>query len=926
MTPTRVVSVCVGISKYAPTLLREGERPLAHLAASAESLNALFCRMWPNTDGSRHVVLTDEAATYARVSEILKGIEARRELVILYLGGHGRRTDGSFQFLFHCDKNDGARADTPSLDALLEGLDSRCTLVLLDACYAGQYAQTSIWLRKVSSGSVRLCLSSSMPDQKSWEDAHFGLSLFAHALVDALTTSGPDARDPLTKRRIRVSGELFDSVSNAVAKHAFALKASVAQEPLLTGSLAESLYLPMVMRPVDHATEMTVFEVLVRRSRQIAVSAVAVACALMAATSWTTWRPAINASGSVELRAGPKWLSPLNVGSWSRRIELPLTLEDLNPDAQEQARNELGTHVWPGRNNGTSRWADVFVTDMLADETAARWRVLLGLDGAVDKLVNTRSPGGGPMRLRVTEDTVAAFNTATLLAAESKLLEPNASIATVWKAQWRQELSAGGCDGQEASGSAERSLLPWVRGLATAAQATDEIGFEQVEQLVKMFAGLRTAEYAAASIKSSSPHVFNRPTPDEIAALASLIEAIVASRTADGRQPISPSQRASLLALMRGNCEDIVVHVVAGLGVLGDPGAVSAWSQKVGFAASKTALRRLAMHNALPADASIRAMEAIDLVDAERGQPDDFRGRLPTYFSDLNSWLVALGDAQPLSKAALEKLLSQSTALMAAGANDAARELVRVAARSPGIAKGSFALQTRVALDAGLFKRPPLPSNESELEVFGLLARSGFPLLDSERSQVLSVLDEHERTGGAVVHFSQDDRRPEASPTSTLSAGMGLTHAMAFARAVIGAGATSSLAKNPSTTDLLHKVLRDAVAFGVRRPVLEELAAATAIAGSASSPAQSPAEQIASEICGAEDNASRSAARLTATARLALLDSRDRAAAIGSLRTLWRIEQAAECKLALAETVIAGIVEVGAWSPVVRPGRPAPAE
>jgi hypothetical protein len=363
-------------------------------------------------------------------------------------------------------------------------------LLLLDACHAGKYAEESGLFRGVASGESRICIASSLANQKSWEDSYFQRSLFSDAVAKSLT--GQSSVEP---RGRLVAGQFFERLSAEVVQHAFALKRSAPQEPIIVGAMTIPISLPTAAPRQSDKRSMTTYQVLLRRTRQIGLAALCVVLIGISVTSMATWRPAINGFGFVEVRPGPKWLSPLNIGRWRVRVETDISTTDLKdeqdyPDARAELRDESGMHLWPGLNRDrVRRWADVFIDNYLSEEAAARWRARLRYDDAVQRLT---VPGHMISTLRTTP-----LSTATKLAAESKALDPGLSTVNVWKVQWSNMIATGACDQAALSSDAKERLdgylhqdpsetIDWLSGLALTARLDDEVNFEQVIPLVKM--------------------------------------------------------------------------------------------------------------------------------------------------------------------------------------------------------------------------------------------------------------------------------------------------------------------------------------------------------------------------------------------------------------------------------------------------------
>lgn len=194
-------------------------------------------------------------------------------------------------------------------------------------------------------------------------------------------------------------------------------------------------------------------------------------------------------------------------------------------------------------------------------------------------------------------------------------------------------------------------------------------------------------------------------------------------------------------------------------------------------------------------------------------------------------------------------------------------------------------------------------------------------MLQDDQDRVDAVLKKGWSDSECPAHFSNDDKSNANSNIPNLVGGLGTTDLMAFARAVIG-DRNKRLTDNPATALLLRTCLVAALQFGVRPELIQELAAATALARSPHDSEHSLAKHMASTIRDSPHSTwIRRTEILIATAELAILDSRTRATTIDDLRTYWHEETEPESKLVLAELIIAGVVEIDKWRPILRPGQ-----
>jgi hypothetical protein len=331
MRPVRVLTVCVGISEYRSAVLESGEEPLKYLAQGAKVLSACFRDGWPDTHAT-HFEVTDEAATLNRVQTLLHAQSGSYDLFVLYLGGHGRFAASEFRFVFFGDNSEQCVAPSRVIDSLLVSVNSTCTLMLLDACFAGQYGAESQFFNGAASAVAigeRACIASSHASQKSWEDPQFRRSLFVDALLRALTADSNER-----EHTFRPISSIYVRIAADVTRHAFALKGSASQEPVIFGSREPTFELPLI-RGALSARSMTTYQILRLRVRQIMVALVAFAALTLTVISAATWRPAFDASGFIELRQGPKWLSALNVGPWATRVETDVTERDIKASQED---------------------------------------------------------------------------------------------------------------------------------------------------------------------------------------------------------------------------------------------------------------------------------------------------------------------------------------------------------------------------------------------------------------------------------------------------------------------------------------------------------------------------------------------------------------------------------------------------------------
>lgn len=592
MTPTRILTVCIGISAYRSAALDPDERPLRFPADSARDLSGYFSAIWPGP-GCRHLLLVDEAASLANIGSRLAAETDRFDFCILYLGGHARGGAGPYEFVFAGDSPAAAAGSSGVIDAIVAMPRADNVVLFLDTGNAGRYADESAFFRAASAAGARICIASCRKGQSSREDPQARRSHFADAVLGAFA-----ADNVLDRLAAGDAAGLLRGIAARLARHRTALQDDTAQEPVL---LETSRAAPArtVGRARAGSKRKRMQQLLLRRDVLLALASTSLLVVLAAGLLTLIWHPAINESGHVELRRGPGWLSFLPVHAWPPRVETDAAPADLADAAiaAGAARDfsDAGSHLWTGMNAaGVRRWSDVLLERYLDSEAAARWRVRLGYDGAVERLIAEDGSGGNGVRAAGRPLTGAA---ATGLAAEARLLDPGRPPSDVWRWHWSDSVAAGGCDGaalpDEAVARLDRYLrltdpdaaASWLRGLALTARHDDAIGMEEVARLVETFTAAHAvwrrrymggvAGEGAAAAGNGAARDVARPAAGEVDALAAVAAAIVARRLAQAQAPVGEAELARLRELLNG-CDAVAIRVLAALGRHGDPARVIA--------------------------------------------------------------------------------------------------------------------------------------------------------------------------------------------------------------------------------------------------------------------------------------------------------------------------------------------------------------
>jgi|GEM_PF-3860933 len=838
------------------------------------------------------------------------------EMFLLYLGGHGRAAGRSFEFAFYGQGKEHSAASSSQLDGLLELAGAEHVVLWLDACHAGRYAEESGFFHGPSNRRSRHCVASSTATQKSWEDPHFRRSLFADAIIRSLARSPSQAPEVLS-----IAGAFFGAVSSDVIRHAFGLKSGIAQEPLIVGASNVDLHIPTGIYSVQPPQAMSTHKALVRRVREVGISVAVAAVIFIGCLSALIWRPAINGSGFLELRPGPKWLSPLNIYAWSVRVEAEATRSDvrdesLDPQVWTDLRNESGVFLWPGSNvAGSRRWADEFVTRYLRPEAEQRWRIRLGYPNAVASL---KRAGRAPL----PADIVVGAH-ATRLAAEAKVLRPNEDSAAIWNLQWKHMFTDGECSNRPLSEQATARLgiyltpgsapefVAWIDGLTLLASLDDAIGFQHLFGIARMLTSAYAQwdrEYRAVmasdeplTVARLSTRFDERPTLEEKAAVGRLGRAILERRLATRSDALSPRERDEMLSLMQG-CEDVAVRILARLGPYAHPPAVTNWARArpVTSDLGKLALLDLANAKSLPD-------EEISWVLNTQGFNGTISERKRAFYQN-REWLIAVADHQNLPPKVVAALLKYSADRLVDNERAEAFNSLVVALHSPRAFDVELQNDTMHLVEALSASMHPSVPSAGTYELLGLIARSGGPLTQEQRKLLLELGAGDSSDHLARVSFPspEDDR----SGATRLAPGLTMSHLLAFSRFVNTSD--ESALRNDRTLPFLRQSLTDGFRAGLSIRRLREpiwAAARTHAAQNGRASAIAIREEIAAH---AADAAARRTSQEIAAATIHALPQPERDLLSSDLRALWSIEPEPEVKLSLAAVLI-GATNAELW-------------
>ena len=901
MPSPRVATLCVGISNYDPDVLKAGELPLHFAASSATELHALLQQLWPGDDSS-HILRCDHEATFEvlqRDVDAMQGIAF--DLLFVYVAGHGRVSSGGFSFVL-------SGAGTPNrvtweqLDAWFSRVGARQRVVVVDACNAGRFLDDTALVRATGTTRAAFVLAAATREQRAWEDPFLSRTLLADALHHGLTG------DISKHGPVDVPAQLFPFVSAYVTRHAYGLKDGGKQEPVWGGMAAELIAFPVGRAPAGPT--LTTRQVLIRRTRQILFAMMAVAVVFLLALLASTWRPALNESGALELRAGPKWLYFLNVGPLARRVETDIRSSDLiTPDTDatvlDRLRNEEGLHTWSGENTaGLRRWIDV-VLPWMTDEARTRWQVRLDVPGTGDRLLATGKFG---------VKTVTTPR-ATRFAAEQALLQNAPLREEAWQRQWREWMFGVPCgataipselvDRTElfANTTTPEESVAWLEDLALTARVSDAVTFEHVRTLVELFHAVYLDNDWRFDAKTMAerhltPEVVaeNRVTrlirPDwqEIMALGDLAEAVAVRRRERGAAAAPPADVRALIRAAVGPCSDWIAPALASLGPDGAPAEVTAWLRTRQSEEGYDTVLRLAQFHALPA-------HDIEWVLGTFGFGRDDAGT-KNAIAGTRKWLVSVAAHEPLPASVITELLQFARRAIARGDTATAMDALRPVAWNADVLEPGNWVALRTSLRALRAGQPLALMSAGEVELWGIATAHG--VIDPE------VTD-------AVFHSMLEGQSPpsvvfpppsEDGTTVQLAAGWSIDHLIAFAR-IAGRLPATSPYRGSRAIAFLEQACRDAFRAGVAPEPLRDVYRSLATLQLAAHPRFFASDEVRRRLGQAQDDAGRRS--VVVNTLFAYLDGLPPNVAhqrINMLRGLWKSEREPDIKYALATLIV----------------------
>ncbi len=243
----RVATLSVGICQYRHDYIADGDN-LRFAADAATSMHRYFASSWSirQEDRISHHILIDQEANRKAIEESISQIAEKGpwDIVLLYFSGHGKQSNcGQGSFLDYDSNNDQPGISGNEFSDLLDKVDSKYCLLILDCCYAaGILEGCSFFSRLPESVRARLWLCSSNKWEPSWEESELKLPVFTFCLLSALQSRHPDAKQP---DHLDLESELFPKLRDRVSSDVAQFKQGASQTPLRGGISNGPLNLPL---------------------------------------------------------------------------------------------------------------------------------------------------------------------------------------------------------------------------------------------------------------------------------------------------------------------------------------------------------------------------------------------------------------------------------------------------------------------------------------------------------------------------------------------------------------------------------------------------------------------------------------------------------------------------------------------------------
>ena len=487
-----------------------------------------------------------------------------------------------------------------------------------------------------------------------------------------------------------------------------------------------------------------------------------------------TWRPALNAKESLELRQGPKLFSIYNTMGFGPRVELPIgtdAIDELNGKLA-QIRDEVGMGYWQSRRDGIRAWG-FEVADLMRPEARLAWLARLGMLSQGD--LTTRGLAGLP---------VPFGPAASIRESERVVLAQTPSISSVlWQYEWRLPpiTHCGVSQSDDFSDYVEYLLEESddvteqrLRGIIAAAKLSNAINGEVLIRLLTLYGRVNEAwrdEYSKILGDATEPitaarisaRFRERPTFGEVRALADLARTLLTRSVYQDVPPITASQRKWLRDSL-GRCGQWTSSILASVADAEDIVHLRRWSRTQTKAAQgRIALKQLAVSAKLqPQDIHF----VLDVYGFDRDIQSTYETLVNT-----GEWLRSIAELQGLPPDVTEDLLEYASQQVDAKRLDRAdRALAILASEKGGLpdaqkSKFSMLLNRRFAASD-----LPIPT-VSEFKIAGQAEING-----TKVSMLRELWEE-----------VQSDAALSIAPKDRLGSGTPIEEMIALARLAVGA-------------------------------------------------------------------------------------------------------------------------------------------
>jgi hypothetical protein len=205
--------VAVGISNYRDHSLNDGVK---FAASDARDLTALLQQRTQGLyNATAPYLLVDNQATRENLTKAIAEIASKiqpTDIFVMYLAGHGTAIEGEYYFVpwgVTYTSEDALKRqslDTEAIRKLLASIPAKKTLLLLDTCNAGAFANSrgpadKAALSKLSRISGRALLAASETEQMCLE-GYEGHGVFTSAVLEALTKAPANERGEIEVSRL----------------------------------------------------------------------------------------------------------------------------------------------------------------------------------------------------------------------------------------------------------------------------------------------------------------------------------------------------------------------------------------------------------------------------------------------------------------------------------------------------------------------------------------------------------------------------------------------------------------------------------------------------------------------------------------------------------------------------------------------------